>query len=210
MRESIKEFVKICAETLPITEPIYEFGSLQVPGQEGFADLRPFFKGKRYIGADVRDGPGVDVPIDLHNINLPAESVGTGLALDTLEHVEYPRTAIEQIHKVLRPDGMVIISSVMRFRIHDYPHDYWRYTPEGFKSLLKCFANSFVSYAGKKKFPHTVVGIGFKTDAPEPGKFTSAFEKWQLRWSDHRGRFKKRWPLIESRLCKLFQKNVTG
>jgi hypothetical protein len=38
MRESIKEFVKICAETLPIIEPIYEFGSLQVPGQEGFAD----------------------------------------------------------------------------------------------------------------------------------------------------------------------------
>lgn len=75
MRESIKEFVKICAETLPIIEPVYEFGSFQVPGQEGFADLRPFFKGKKYIGTDVRDGPGVDVLVDLHNINLPADSV---------------------------------------------------------------------------------------------------------------------------------------
>lgn len=43
MRESIKEFVKIIADTLPIVEPIYEFGLLQVPGQESFAYLRPIF-----------------------------------------------------------------------------------------------------------------------------------------------------------------------
>ena len=57
MRESIKEFVKIVSETLPIPEPIFEFGSLQVPGQEGFADLRPIFPNKKYIGCDIREGP---------------------------------------------------------------------------------------------------------------------------------------------------------
>jgi hypothetical protein len=60
MRESIKQFVKIAADTLPILEPIYEFGALQVPGQEGFADLRPIFAGKEYVGCDMREGPGVD------------------------------------------------------------------------------------------------------------------------------------------------------
>lgn len=50
MRESIKQFVKVVADTLPILEPIYEFGSLQVPGQESFADLRPFFPSKEYVG----------------------------------------------------------------------------------------------------------------------------------------------------------------
>ena len=43
MRESIKQYVETVAETMPIAEPIYEFGSLQVPGQEGFANLRPLF-----------------------------------------------------------------------------------------------------------------------------------------------------------------------
>ena len=43
MRELVREFVKIVAENLPISEPIVEFGSLQVSDQEGFADLRPFF-----------------------------------------------------------------------------------------------------------------------------------------------------------------------
>ena len=34
MRELIKEFVKIVSETIPIKEPIVEFGSLQVQSQE--------------------------------------------------------------------------------------------------------------------------------------------------------------------------------
>jgi len=88
MRELIKEFVRICAEILPVSEPIYEFGSFQVPGQKGFADLRPIFPGKKYVGADLR-GVGVDVVLNLHEIDLPSESVGTVLILDTLERVEY-------------------------------------------------------------------------------------------------------------------------
>lgn len=153
MRQLIKQFVKICADFLPIKEPIYEFGSLQVPGQEGFADLRPFFLGKKYIGSDVRNGPGVDLILDLHDIKLPSKSVGTILCLDTLEHVEYPRKAIEEIYRILREDGILIISSVMNFHIHDYPQDYWRFTPEGFRSLLKGFQSSIISFAGESNFP---------------------------------------------------------
>lgn len=79
--ESITHFVKIGAETLPISESICEFDSLQVPEQEGFADLRPLFPGKKYVGADMRKGPGVDIILNLHKINLPSESVGTVLIL---------------------------------------------------------------------------------------------------------------------------------
>jgi len=162
VRESIKQFVKICAETLPISEPIYEFGALQVEGQEGFADLRPLFPGKKYVGADLRKGPGVDVLLDLHDIDLPSESVGTVLILDTLEHVEYPRKAIENAHTILKKDGIVIITSVMNFAIHDYPQDFWRFTPEAFRSLLKQFSYSFVDALGNPKFPHTILGLGLK------------------------------------------------
>lgn len=185
MRESIKQFVKICAETLPIPEPIYEFGSLQVPEQEGFADLRPLFPGKKYVGADMREGPGVDVIFNLHHINLPSESVGTVLILDTLEHVEFPRKAFEEVHRILKPNGILIISSVMNFPIHDYPYDYWRFTPEGFRSLLKPFTSSFVDFAGESDFPHTVVGLGFKGSVSENvvGEFTRRFKHWKAYWS---------------------------
>jgi SAM-dependent methyltransferase len=181
MRESIKQFVKICSETLPIWEPIYEFGALQVEGQEEFADLRPIFPGKEYIGADLRNGPGVDVILDLHDINLPAESVGTVLILDTLEHVEYPRRAIEDAYRTLKGDGILIISSVMNFGIHDYPQDYWRFTPEAFRSLLKQFSYSFVDSLGNPEFPHTILGIGFKSLGHRDliSEFLRQYESWK-------------------------------
>ena len=135
MRQTIKDLVSIVVSTLPIKEPIYEFGSLQVSGQEGFADLRPLFPGKEYVGVDMRQGIGVDQILNLHKINLPQESVGTVICLDTLEHVEYPHRALEEIHRVLKPDGIAIISSVMYFPIHDHPDDYWRFTPEAFRSF---------------------------------------------------------------------------
>ena len=186
MRESIKQFVKICVETLPISEPIYEFGSLQVPGQEGFADLRPLFPGRKYVGADIREGPGVDVILNLHHIDLPSESAGTVLILDTLEHVEFLRKAIKETQRILRSDGILIISSVMNFPIHDYPDDYWRFTPEAFKSLLKPFASSFVDFAGESNFPHTVIGIGFKGPISENtmNKFTKRLGHWKKHWSN--------------------------
>ena len=127
----------------------------------------------------MRQGPGVDVILDLHDIDLPSNSVGTIVCVDTLEHVEYPRRALEEIHRVLVPGGLTIISSVMNFEIHDYPNDYWRFTPEAFRSILKPFANCFVGYAGMEIFPHTVVGLGFKGAMPNIDAFQRQYELWQ-------------------------------
>lgn len=185
MRESIKQFIRIISETLPIAEPIFEFGSLQTPGQEEFADIRPIFPGKEYVGCDMRDGPGVDRILNLHNIEVPPGSVGTILVLDTLEHVEYPRIALEQVYEVLKPGGMAVITSVMKFPIHEFPYDYWRFTPQGFKSLLNNFAYEFVDFAGDERFPHTVVGIGFKdhTPADSLNEFEKKFVRWKKTWT---------------------------
>lgn len=126
MRELVRQFVRICVDALSLEEPIYEFGSLQVPEQGRFADLRPFFRNRRYVGADMRPGPGVDVILDLHAIDLPVESAGTVLILDTLEHVEYARKGVEEAHRILKRQGILIVSSHMDFPIHNHPHDYWR------------------------------------------------------------------------------------
>ncbi len=179
MRKNIKDFAGIVSRTLPIIEPIYEFGSLQVPGQIGFADLRSLFHDREYVGCDMQEGPGVDKLLNLHAIDLPSESAGAVLCFDTLEHVEYPRKALNEIHRILKPDGIAVISSVMNFPIHDYPYDYWRFTPEAFKSLLKPFTDSFVGFQGSRHFPHTVVGIGFKGDTSSITQFAEKFDIWQ-------------------------------
>ena len=179
MHERLNQFVGITASHLPFHSPIYEFGAFQVPGHEKW-DLRPLFPNFDYVGTDMREGPGVDKVLNLHRIDLPSESVGSVLCLDTLEHVEYPHQALSEIHRILSPTyGMAVISSVMNFPIHDYPYDYWRFTPTAFESLLKPFKHSFVGFAGNERFPTTVVGVGFKGDAPDLSAFKENYQKWR-------------------------------
>ncbi|MFC1658183.1 methyltransferase domain-containing protein [Candidatus Omnitrophota bacterium] len=161
MDKVCREYVRICAETLPIPEPVYEFGAQQVGGQEGFADLRPFFQNKKYVGADIVDGVGVDIILNLHNIDLACESVGTVVTVGTLEHVEFPRKAIAEIHRILKPNGILILTTVMNHPHHSTP-DYWRFTTEGLESILRDFATAIVDFTGEKKFPNTLVAIASK------------------------------------------------
>lgn len=183
MNKRIRSFVEIVAGSFSIKEPVYEFGALQVPGQEGIADLRSLFLSKEFVGCDMREGRGVDKILNLHNIDLPSESVGTLVCMETLEHVEYPRIALREIYRILVPNGIAVISSPMDFPIHEHPSDYWRFTPEAFKSLLKDFPSSFVGYAGNPDFPSTVVGIGFKGLSPDLTMFEVLYKHWSKQKS---------------------------
>ena len=178
MRQSVKDYLVRVLGRFPVLEPIYEIGSYRVEGQEEFADLRPFFPGKVYVGCDMRKGLGVDRIEDVHSLKIRDDSIGTVLIFDTLEHVENVHQAMKEIHRVLEPGGMVILSSVMKFPIHDYPSDYWRFTPKAFELLLKPFALYEVEFDGDPQFPDGIYGLGvkekkkplFKSLSPNPVK----------------------------------------
>src|SRR4030042_3500545 len=117
MRQSVKDYLVKIIHRYPVLEPIYEIGAYRVEGQEEFADLRPFFPGKVYVGCDMRSGLGVDRIEDVHCLKMKTNSVGTVLIFDTLEHVENVHQAMKEIYRILKPGGMVIMSSVMNFPI---------------------------------------------------------------------------------------------
>ncbi|MHA1294367.1 MAG: methyltransferase domain-containing protein [Promethearchaeota archaeon] len=133
----------------------------------------------KYIGADIIDGIGVDVILNLHDINIPSESVGTVLLLETIKHIEFPRKAIKEIYRIPKPNSLYIMSSVMYFPIHNYPNDYWRFKAAAFKSLLRKFNYSFVDFVGKTPFPHTIIGIGFKGQNNITSEFLRKIEIWK-------------------------------
>ena len=174
MRPLIRQFVEVVASTLPIAEPVYEFGSYRVKGQEELADLRPLFPGKAYVGCDMRPGLGVDCILDLHDIDLPDEAAGTVLCLETIEHVEFCHQAVREMHRILKPGGICVLSSAMAFPIHEYPQDYWRFTPAGFGSLLRPFETRYIGYIGNEHFPHTILGLGAKGNV-DWGPFRAAW-----------------------------------
>ena len=131
MRDHNKAFCRLVAETFDCPGPVFEFGSYQVEGQVDYADLRALFPGKDYVGCDMRPGPGRRSGRGRDGASAcPIDSAGTVLCIETFEHVFEVRRAFDEVFRILKPGGLFVITSPLNFRIHGYPDDYWRMTPE--------------------------------------------------------------------------------
>lgn len=186
MREVNKRFVEICLEELKFSNPVFEFGALQVHEPEsGTQYIKDIVSQKySYVGCDMRHGPGVDQIQNLHDLDLPDGSVGSIITLDTLEHVEFPRKALSEMFRVLKPGGLLVMTSVFEFPIHGYPDDYWRFTPNAFKSLLREFTVSKVySFGVSETRPQVVAGIGFKSHPGDIANFERKAKNWEIWFS---------------------------
>lgn len=193
MQKPNRHFVRICVESLPWKQPVYEFGSLEVHDDIEVDYVKDLFpqKGLQYVGCDMREGPGVDSVQNLHGLDISDNTVGTIVCLDTMEHVEFPRKAMSEMHRVLKPNGVLIMSSVFEFPIHGYPNDYWRFTPNAFRSLMKDFAECRVySYGKTEKRPLIVIGVGFKGKTGNISEFEKKAGKW-AKWYSTMGKHAK-------------------
>jgi SAM-dependent methyltransferase len=109
----------------------------------------------------MRPVPSADVILNLHDLDLPSETVGTYFVWILWNMLSVPK-AVEEAYRILKPEGILIMSSIMAFHIHAYPADYWRFSSKAIRSLSKPFETSFVDFAGKFYFPQTIIGVGFK------------------------------------------------
>src|SRR4051812_31454139 len=117
MRTTIYKLVQAIGGSAKLPGPIYEFGAHRAAGQDTRGDVRDCFAGMEYVTSDACAGPGVDKVLDLHHLALPDATVGTAILLDTIEHVERPWHALQELHRVLKPGGLVVMTSVMFFPI---------------------------------------------------------------------------------------------
>lgn len=58
-----------------------------------------------------------------------------------LEHVAAPHLAVANMRAMLRPGGYAMIAAPFLFRVHARPHDYYRWTEMGLKTL--CLESGF-------------------------------------------------------------------
>ena len=147
--------------------PILEVGSFQVEAGQPWADLRQLFPGKEYVGLDLRPGPGVDLVGDVEDLPLADGSVGAVLALSTFEHVRRFWRGFEEVRRVLRPGGALLVSCPFNVRIHPHPSDYWRFTPEALDALLgEDYPQRVHGRHGPEERPENVWALAFRPGAP--------------------------------------------
>lgn len=66
-----------------------------------------------------------------------SDSVDVVLSTETLEHVPDPDRFLGEAHRVLRREGMIVLTVPFSARWHYVPYDYWRFTPSGLQMLLE-------------------------------------------------------------------------
>jgi SAM-dependent methyltransferase len=93
-----------------------------------------------YLGCDVEQSSlnRVDVICDAASIPLADQSFDTVLCTQVIEHVPDHRALLGEAHRLLRPEGILIVSGPMYWCLHEEPYDFYRFTPYGLKSLLNC------------------------------------------------------------------------
>lgn len=132
----IKEYVKKFTEKYTFDNPVLNLGA-GPPEQQVYTEL---FVNREYLQSDFQKFKNIDILCDIYDMKtVHSGSVGLVLCLEILEHLLYPQKAIDEVYRIIKPNGFAIVTCSMRWEHHPHPKDYWRFCPDGLLFLLKEF-----------------------------------------------------------------------
>lgn len=128
MLDEIQEWAaEVIAPGMIRGRSVLEVGSYDVNGS-----LRPMVEAMEpsfYLGVDVREGPGVDELARAEDVWQRPGWLNV-ICTETLEHVENWAGALLSMQMAVHPGGWLFLSTcVPGFPRHEYPDDFWRFTP---------------------------------------------------------------------------------
>lgn len=71
---------------------------------------------------------------------------------EVLEHTLNPFEAINEIYRILKPNGVLVMTTPFNFRIHNPLPDCWRISEHGLRQLLKKFTSVTIEENGTERF----------------------------------------------------------
>jgi SAM-dependent methyltransferase len=173
MRDPVRNYVRQMISKFTFEEPILDCGAGWDPNL-----YQPLFPKMKYIKLNSQDynPPCIDVVCDICNMSpIEDNSIGLVLLLESLEHIEQPQKALDEIYRVLKPNGLLILTTVLGMGIHRCPKDYWRFCPDGIEVLMRKYKMLDFTLEGEPSFPLGIWVTGQKVfpdqrskEFPEP------------------------------------------
>jgi SAM-dependent methyltransferase len=97
-------------------------------------------KNLQFINLDIEYTSGVTLVGDAHQIPLKSNSVDCVTCISVLEYVKNPQQVVAELHRVLRPGGLLYLSVPFVFPYHPPPEDLYRFSMHGMRVLTAGFA----------------------------------------------------------------------
>ena len=94
----------------------------------------------RLLAFDIVASEHVQLVADAHQIPLVPGCVDAVIVQAVLEHVLNPWQVVEEVHRVLKPDGLVYAETPFMQQVHAGPYDFTRFTDSGHRWLFRRFA----------------------------------------------------------------------
>jgi len=93
---------------------------------------------------DLRRKPGAAVVGDAHALPFAPGSFDLILSTEMLEHTIEPQRIVDEIRRVLRPGGRLLLTTRFAFPLHDVPGDYFRFTNYGLAHLFRNWSSASI------------------------------------------------------------------
>jgi SAM-dependent methyltransferase len=115
-------------------------GALVLDAGAGNAPYKSLFSHARYESADFEKVEKEYAPstyvCDLQQIPVEDGRFDFIILTQVLEHVPEPRLVLAELHRVLKPGGVMMCSAPLCYEEHEQPYDFYRYTQFGLRHML--------------------------------------------------------------------------
>ncbi len=121
-------------------ESLYKGIVLDIGGRDRGKFKKPKEKVEKWIFADLNINNNPDIILDVANMNqIDSGTIDVINAIELFEHVEEIEKALSECQRVLKKNGIIIISIPFLWQIHADPYDFQRWTStKWLLELKKC------------------------------------------------------------------------
>lgn len=105
----------------------------------GVKPYRPLFNVDQHLGVDWPNSGhqlNVEAYADVQSLPFADQSFDTLLCTEVIEHLPQPWKAMNEMARVLKPGGHLILSAPFVHIHHEFPHDYYRFTFFGLQTQV--------------------------------------------------------------------------